>query len=149
MKKFSLIFLILSLIFLSSCRDTDVFGDYSIKYDYYEIESKDEEENIIETQEPMKETNKPQLIDFTENVICGDEATITIKAIPKTLYSIKVHYTSGVSKSAALVDKISDEKGIVSWTWKVSHNTKPGSFTVNIQTGEDIIISEKIHILKQ
>ena len=65
----------------------------------------------------------------------GDEVTITVQGTPNTLYSIKVVYNSGASKSKDLNPKTSDGNGVVSWTWKVGTKTALGTYPVTISGG--------------
>lgn len=80
------------------------------------------------------------LLEFTQTVAKGKNATVTIKGKPDTLYSIKVKYSSGYSTAKGLEDKISDVEGICSWTWRVSASTKPGSYPVTISDGVDTYV---------
>jgi len=77
-----------------------------------------------------------ELISVSSPIQAGDEATVTVKGLPKTKYSIAVFYSSGQSEAAGLESKVSDENGKVSWTWSVGSKTKPGYYALTI-TGDN------------
>ncbi|MGM9637937.1 MAG: hypothetical protein ACI3YK_08165 [Eubacteriales bacterium] len=77
------------------------------------------------------------LLEFTDSVTKGSNATVTIKGKPDTVYSIKVRYSSGYSTAKGLEDQTSDSDGICSWTWRVGASTKSGSYPVTISDGTD------------
>ena len=72
------------------------------------------------------------VLECTETVKRGNIATVRILGDPGETYGIDVHLKSGISKSAALGDKIADEKGVVEWEWRVSGNTTPGHYAIII-----------------
>ena len=80
-------------------------------------------------------TNNISLVSLDSPVSKGSDVTISIKGLPNTTYDIDVIYSSGVSKASGLEDKISDNEGNVSWTFKVSSNVKPGTYEVKITDG--------------
>lgn len=88
------------------------------------------------TANPTESPSEPpastiQLKSITNPIQKGQEATVEIIGMPNTEYNIKVYYASGgISTSKALVPTESDEFGNVSWTWKISSNTKTGTAKV-------------------
>lgn len=65
----------------------------------------------------------------------GGKATISIKGMPNTLYSIKVKYSSGYSSAKGLVDTMSDGEGNCSWSWRIGAKTPPGEYDIIISDG--------------
>ena len=65
----------------------------------------------------------------------NQNATVSIKAMPNTLYTIVVLYKSGPSKAQGLDPKWSNSQGIVSWTWKIGGKTTPGTYSIIIEGG--------------
>lgn len=70
----------------------------------------------------------------------GGKATIAIKGIPNTLYSIKVKYSSGYSSAKGLVDTMSDGEGNCSWSWRIGAKTSPGEYDIIISDGTNSYI---------
>ena len=62
-------------------------------------------------------------------------ATVSIKAMPNTLYTIVVIYKSGPSTAEGLYPKTSNNQGVVSWTWKIGGRTSPGTYRITIEGG--------------
>lgn len=77
------------------------------------------------------------LLEFTDSVTKGSNATVTIQGKPNTVYSIKVRYSSGYSTAKGLEEQTSDSDGICSWTWRVGASTKSGSYPITISDGTD------------
>ena len=73
-----------------------------------------------------------EVLDLTDKVSLGETAEITIKAKPKTKYTIDVNYGSGPSKAKGLEDKTADSSGTVSWSWTVGGSTSPGTHDITI-----------------
>lgn len=147
MKRITLLILIISLFLLTSCKDTDVFGDYSLKYSYYSVISSENDSEIVsEIKESAENEASIELIEFTKSVNQGKDATLTLKGLPNTFYEINVHYASGLSKANSLVEKQSDSSGIVSWSWKIGYKTKPGVYLINILSDGKIVFTENIEI---
>lgn len=71
------------------------------------------------TQKPTeKATEAVQSIktdSFTSYVSPGEYASISIKGVPNTDYSITVTYNSGSSTAKGLYTKTSDSSGYISW----------------------------------
>lgn len=95
------------------------------------------------TQPPTVSQTEPNeqtgivFISWPETIQRGTEGTVTIQGLPNTSYRIQVYYKSGPSTAAGLEEKISDENGYVTWTWKVSSRTGIGTFKIVVSGGED------------
>lgn len=63
----------------------------------------------------------------------GERATITAKTAPHVECTIEVQYSSGRSRAQGLEPKLSDETGIVTWTWRIGQATKPGSWPIAVE----------------
>jgi hypothetical protein len=87
-----------------------------------------------ETEPPELSVGALTLVDITETVSAGKTASVTIKGLPNTEYSIVVTYATTVSQAKGLEEKYTDENGIVTWSWRVGNQTKPGKYTVEIQS---------------
>ncbi len=74
-----------------------------------------------------------KVVSLTETVSAGKKATVTVKGLPNTEYSITVTY-SKVSEAGGLEPKCTDGEGVVSWTWRVGNKTKQGKYTIEIQS---------------
>lgn len=84
---------------------------------------------------PSETKNPITLVNFTDKRKGGQNATITIKGSPNTQYKISVMYKSGASTAKGMEEKVSDQNGNVSWTWKIGTNTEKGSYRVIISDG--------------
>jgi len=71
-----------------------------------------------------------QIVSVTSPVNAGSYATLVAKTVPGANCDITVYYKSGPSTAAGLYSKTADSNGNVSWTWKVSTNTTPGSWRI-------------------
>ncbi len=86
----------------------------------------------IPTEKPSESTTEkpteapteqyPIITSQPTELVKGEDATVEILGKPGCEYRIRVYYSDGGSKSDAngLEDKISDEHGCVSWTWRIS-----------------------------
>ena len=90
-----------------------------------------------ETQAPSQEGI--QVLAWPETVGRNETATVTIQGLPNTTYSITVNYKSGPSSAQGLEDKTSDGSGQVSWSWKVSGRTSPGTFNITVSGGGETL----------
>ncbi|NLE13070.1 MAG: hypothetical protein GX628_05250 [Clostridiales bacterium] len=89
---------------------------------------------------------KLKLVSVTSPCRNGKNATVKISGKPDTRYFIEVIYSSGASKAAGLGPKTSDNKGNVSWTWRVGSNTKEGEHPIIITGGgEELTLSFETH----
>jgi len=75
-----------------------------------------------------------RLVSKTSPVRAGAYATLTVKVTPARVCSIRVYYTTVVSKAKGLNRK-SPKGGRVSWTWKVGTSTKPGRHRIVVSCG--------------
>lgn len=121
----ALILLILCL--LTSCRSGDLMTIYS------EGETTAAATTEAVTEPPELPVGSLQLVSMTETVSAGKKATVTVKGLTNTEYSITVTY-SKVSEASGLEPKCTDGQGIVSWEWRVGNQTKPGKYTIEIQS---------------
>lgn len=94
-------------------------------------------ETTSETTASVNPVQSLTVLEFTQTVAKGNKATVTIRGLPNTEYTIKVKYSSGYSSAAGLEPKISDADGVCSWTWKVGGSTKPGSYPITISDGKE------------
>ena len=78
-------------------------------------------------------------ISWPKTIAGGESGTVTIRGKPNTTYSIEVHYKSGPSSAKGLEDQVSDADGMVTWTWKVSKNAKPGDFKIVVSGGGETV----------
>lgn len=124
--KISIILLLLFL--LTSCRSGDLMTIYS------EGETTVAALTEAETEPPELSVGALTLVDITETVSAGKTASVTVKGLPNTEYSIVVTYATTVSQAKGLEEKYTDENGIVTWSWRVGNQTKPGKYTVEIQS---------------
>jgi hypothetical protein len=74
-----------------------------------------------------------KLVELTETVSAGKKASVTVNGLPDTEYSITVTYATSVSQAQGLEPKYSDANGIISWSWRVGNQTKPGEYKIEIQ----------------
>lgn len=72
---------------------------------------------------------------ITSPISKGKTATVDIIGEPNTEYSIEVFYTSGKSSAKGLENKISNETGAASWSWKIGSSLKPGYYRIVITGG--------------
>lgn len=64
-------------------------------------------------------------------------ATVRIKGKANTEYGIAVYYSSGKSTASGLENKVSDENGEVSWSFKIGGRTTPGKYKLIISSGNN------------
>ena len=121
---------------------TDEEGDINLISDGNGIEIKSREQ-VLDSTTSFDNTSKLEedsvsleLVSITNPIKLGSEVTLTMKGKKNTNYNIDVHYSSGVSSASGLEDKVSDNGGKVSWTWKVSKNVIPGSYEIVVSDGE-------------
>ena len=77
--------------------------------------------------------NELSLVAITSPVARNEHATVTVRGLPNTEYTIDVHYPSGVSTADGLEKKKSDADGIVSWTWHIGGRTSQRNHYLIIQ----------------
>ena len=128
-----LVILLVTLL-LTSCRSGDLMTIYS------EGETTVAETTAAVTEPPELPIGSLKLVSMTETVSAGKTATVTVKGLPNTEYSITVTYSTSVSQAAGLEPKYTDENGSVSWSWRVGNQTKPGEYKIEIQSQTEKII---------
>jgi len=74
---------------------------------------------------------------LTSPVLPGSNASITIRTNQKSLCNISVIYNEIASKDSGLVDKPSDEYGMVSWSWTVESSVPIGKWPVKVTCTRD------------
>ena len=116
---------------------TDLDGNISCDSDGNKVNCNGDKESNSNSNKPS--TSNISLVNLTSPVSKGNNATISIKGIPNTLYDIDVMYSSGESKASGLEDKTSDSEGNVSWNFKVSSNVKIGVYDVIISDGDNSV----------
>jgi hypothetical protein len=84
------------------------------------------------TEIEVEEDYDLQVINWTNTVEAGSEASVTIQGKPNTKYSIAVFYHSGASDAKGLEPKTSDDNGYVTWTWKVGSRTEKDTYSIKI-----------------
>jgi hypothetical protein len=75
---------------------------------------------------PVKLTNR------TASVARNTRASVTIKTTKGAECGIDVQYPSGSSTAAALVPKIANSKGVLTWKWLVGRNASKGKVPIVI-----------------
>ncbi|MFC5401507.1 TadE family protein [Cohnella soli] len=65
----------------------------------------------------------------------GRKATLVIRTKPGTAVDLSILYKSGLSQAKHLGSATADESGLVSWTWHVSGNTTPGTWSIKVTNG--------------
>lgn len=89
------------------------------------------------------ESENMSFINVPDIVTRGSEVTITVQGEASTLYDIDVYLKSGVSSSSGLEDKMSDENGVVSWTFKLRTNVSIGTYKLEVKNK---LTNEKISV---
>ena len=83
-------------------------------------------------------TSEPSitLVSITSPISINKTATLTVKGLPNAEHGINVYYSSGASSAAGLEKKISDDSGLVSWSWKIGARVKSGTYRIVVNCGE-------------
>lgn len=76
---------------------------------------------------------------LTSPISVNQTATLKVCGKPNTEYDIKVVYSSAPSSAKGLENKVSDENGIVSWSWKIGPSVKAGSYNITVEGGEESV----------
>lgn len=87
--------------------------------------------SVTSSKATEKEKLNIEIISLSSPALKGNEATLEIKGEPCKTYSIAVYYSSK-SSASGLVDKESDQNGMVSWNWKIGAKTKSGNYKIII-----------------
>lgn len=122
--------------------ESNVDGTSSLEDTETEFSETTEYTPFVTTQEqdinPLSDTAQIEItvISYPKKIKNGETATLVVKGLPNTEYSIKVYYSSGASKAAGLENKISDSDGKITWKWKIGSRTKDGEHKIEI-SGEN------------
>lgn len=83
------------------------------------------------------QTLRIKLVSLTSPAGRGSDASITIQTIPGASCDITVFYKSGPSTAAGLYPQRADNRGLVTWIWRVGTRTTPGRWpiVVNCSSG--------------
>ena len=71
------------------------------------------------------------LIYLSSPISKNQTAEIDILGRPYTEYSIEVFYATGKSSASGLENKISNDNGKVSWSWKIGPSVKSGYYKIS------------------
>lgn len=88
---------------------------------------------------PPVVSDRLSLVSMSQSVSANSKATVRVRGIPGTSYSIAVYYSSGPSSAKGLTDKTASTDGIVEWTWRVGPKTKPGQYRIVISGGGETL----------
>jgi competence protein ComEC len=86
------------------------------------------------------------ILRVTTPVAPGGMATLQAVSVPGAHCTITVYYKSGPSKASGLLPQNADDKGNVTWTWKVSSQTTPGSWRIVVSAalGDSKVTAETL-----
>jgi endonuclease YncB( thermonuclease family) len=101
------------------------------------------QEDGFQAKDELKIKNM-EIIRLTSPIEANQEATLKAKVTPGATASIIVKYKGGASSAAGLESKQADAEGIVSWSWKVSPDTKAGSWSIKVTCNGESIITDFI-----
>ena len=93
-------------------------------------------------QQSKTATQNIEVLEYSSSVKRGGTAYVKIKGIPGTRYNCSVKYKSGYSSAAGLGVKTADDKGYVSWSWKIGSSTTQGSWPIiitNLSNSSDTV----------
>ena len=136
MKLFKLNFIcILLIVLLTACENDNSASHLSSGYINYNFQ-----ENVVKSGDLI------DVVYFKSEVKAGSYGEIVVCGEPNTEYKITVKYKDNISKSKSLVNKISDKNGIVSWSWKTSAKTKPGTYKVEITQGAELVVQRNFNL---
>lgn len=92
----------------------------------------DPDDSAHESSEPKPNSDNIKLISITSPISRNQTATVSIKGLPNTEYSIEVFYSTSASSAAGLETKLSDDAGVVEWSWKIGGKTASGTHRIVI-----------------
>lgn len=72
------------------------------------------------------------IISKSTQVRAGEDASITIKGVPGTIYYISSTYLRGRRMVTTMQNITAPEDGIVTFKWNISKDTAPGTYPVVI-----------------
>jgi len=95
--------------------------------------------------EVMNASTNMEILNVTSPIETNQMATVEAKVSSGAAASIRVNYKGGASSASGLEDKKADAEGFVSWSWKVSPNTSPGTWSIVVTcNGESITTDDFI-----
>lgn len=107
--------------------------------------SKTEAPVVVNTPEPVVKANtvkhakiaanapaSASIQSLTTPVMPGDNAAVSVKSNPKSECSIIVEYNKISSKDSGLKPKVSDEFGLITWSWTVDADAPEGKWPVTV-----------------
>lgn len=92
-------------------------------------------DNYAEVKTVKPAENVPESVavqSFTTPVLPGSNVSMVVRTKPDSTCKISVTYNKIPSDDSGLVDKISDEYGMVSWSWSVSDSTPIGVWPAKV-----------------
>jgi micrococcal nuclease len=95
----------------------------------------------FQSDEQLVHTNI-EIISVTSPIKANKEATLEARVTPDEVASIIVRYKGGESSAAGLESKQANAEGFVSWSWKVSPLTSPGTWTVTVTSGGEEVTTD-------
>jgi hypothetical protein len=78
-----------------------------------------------------------QLVGVTSPVRAGHDARLTVRTAPRTQCMLLFHYTAGGEATTLTVPKRADDRGRVSWAWRVDSRTAPGTWPIIVHCSDD------------
>lgn len=151
MKRTYLLLIILLILLCSGCRSKDPFNSYDIKFSELgnsEISTIKEIESELTSTTDATIYGGAKLVHFSNTVKCGNKAEIVMCGKPDTEYTIRVTYSSGLSKAKSLKPQSSDKDGYVAWIWTVGAKTKAGSYPVEILENGATVLKTQLLVLQ-
>lgn len=93
---------------------------------------------LTPTLQPTQQNDQITVTFLTSPIKQNELAQLDIKTAPQAQCAIKVTLPSGSQSSAnGLEDKTADNSGIITWSWKINWNTKPGVAIIEIGCSKD------------
>jgi hypothetical protein len=77
------------------------------------------------------------LVALTSPVHPGQDARLTVQTDPHTQCMMLVQYKSGGSITELPVPKRADDRGRVSWTWRIDPRATPGTWPIIVHCSDD------------
>ena len=77
------------------------------------------------------------LVALTSPVTRGHDARVTVQTAPHTQCMLLVHYKSASTTVNLAVPKRSDNRGQVSWTWRVTPDVTPGTWPLTVHCSDE------------
>lgn len=96
-------------------------------YDIYKYNINRKEYNVF-----LHGDLRLKVIEYTDKVYPGGMGYLKLQGDPNTDYRLTVKYYSGYSKAEGVGTKTSNNKGIVSWRWRIGTKTSSGNYNIYI-----------------